>query len=177
MRSHHSGASRCLPTNRLVFHMIWHLMLIGGERRPHLTVKSLLIAPGGPISPLRACEMPFEIVPPSPFPTDRPETLGPRAWREETPEALPYPILHRLSRPCLATPRLATRRSGGRPSGRGGRRQRRARGAAASGGVRRGGRCEHGVSFSYPLLKSKATKRLFLSAQRKLVVRYLARPS
>jgi hypothetical protein len=37
----------------------------------------------------------------------------PRPWREETPEALPYSILSRLSRPRFAALRLAASRSGG----------------------------------------------------------------
>ena len=37
------------PRYPLFFHTIWHLMLFGSERRLLLTVKNLLIAPGGPM--------------------------------------------------------------------------------------------------------------------------------
>jgi hypothetical protein len=35
-------------TTPCCFHTIWHLMLFGSERQLLLTVKNLLIAPGGP---------------------------------------------------------------------------------------------------------------------------------
>jgi hypothetical protein len=41
-----------------------------------------------------------------------PQRTVPRPWRPETPDALPSPILRRLSRPRQAAPRLAARRCG-----------------------------------------------------------------
>jgi hypothetical protein len=41
-----------------------------------------------------------------------PQRTVPRPWRPETPDALPSPILRRLSRPRHAAPRLAARRCG-----------------------------------------------------------------
>jgi hypothetical protein len=59
--------------------------------------------------------IPFEIVPPC-----LPSRAVPRPWREETPEALPYPILHRLARRRSAAPRLAVRYCDKRPPRAGG---------------------------------------------------------
>jgi hypothetical protein len=56
-----------------------------------------------------------------------------------TPEALPYPILRRLSRPRYTTLHLAAGRSGGAAAARWVRRKRRGPGVAAGGG-RWGGR-------------------------------------
>jgi hypothetical protein len=44
-----------------------------------------------------------------------PLSVVPRPWRPETPDALPYPILRRLSRSRIAVPRLAARRLGTQP--------------------------------------------------------------
>jgi hypothetical protein len=54
------------------------------------------------------------------FPPRLPQRTVPRPWREETPEALPYPILRRLSRPRLAALRLAASCGGVRPPRAGG---------------------------------------------------------
>ena len=52
-------------------------------------------------------------------PTGFPQWTVPRPWCPETPDALPSPILRRLSRPRLAARRLAAGRCGRQPLGAG----------------------------------------------------------
>ena len=48
MRAHHTGLARCFLQNALLYRRIWYLLPLESWRILLLTVKKLLIAPGGP---------------------------------------------------------------------------------------------------------------------------------
>jgi hypothetical protein len=102
------------------------------------------------LAPLRLA-IPFEIVPSS-----FPQRAVPRPWRPETPEALPSPILRRLSRLRSAAPRLAVRSCGVRPPRAGGAASaaREQRLPAEAGGGSGGAKMLFGLPILLPILSS-----------------------
>ena len=85
MRAMSSGFLR----NTLFFGPIWHLVLFGSERVPLLTVKNLLIAPGGPD---RKFKSPLAPPPAAAAPTSPAGRGGPaRAPRSQAARGLDRP--------------------------------------------------------------------------------------